>query len=480
MNRSVLIVVVGLSLFVSACGAFGDALTGHAGPAATAAGHTLHWEDLGQVMAESPMPDSALTPYWAQQLARLWADYVVVASLYQHPDTVRSVDYDRLMEDGRHLGQLAVARYRDSVVLAGIEPSEEELREYYEVRRPYARLDVRRVVRAVPAGAEDSVQERLYAEAGEIRERLVGGADFVSVARESSSEPVQARGQILAYQGHPEFPPAADSVVFQLQPGEISPVIATEGEFHIYRIEAIREPNFEAVRDLVYQLMIEERREERTSESLEVTLGDARRAVMQGAADLASQVARDEALAIDRIPDGIMLVTWSGGGLSVEELRRLFLVREDMRQRFAAASEEEVDDYLMQLARDEILITTAASSGVTASAEDREQIASVLADQLARIASQMNLSSRLATSPQFEVDRQAYAFLLGVLERSEAVPWLGSFRVVLDPRFPVRVDENGAANAARRAVELREAGMNSRDEDTEAPREAGEEAVETE
>ena len=480
MNRSVLIVVVGLSLFVGACGAFGDALTGHAGPAATAAGHTLHWEDLGQVMAESPMPDSALTPYWAQQLARLWADYVVVASLYQHPDTVRSVDYDRLMEDGRHLGQLAVARYRDSVVLAGIEPSEEELREYYEVRRPYARLDVRRVVRAVPAGAEDSVQERLYAEAGEIRERLVGGADFVSVARESSSEPVQARGQILAYQGHPEFPPAADSVVFQLQPGEISPVIATEGEFHIYRIEAIREPNFEAVRDLVYQLMIEERREERTSESLEVTLGDARRAVMQGAADLASQVARDEALAIDRIPDGIMLVTWSGGGLSVEELRRLFLVREDMRQRFAAASEEEVDDYLMQLARDEILITTAASSGVTASAEDREQIASVLADQLARIASQMNLSSRLATSPQFEVDRQAYAFLLGVLERSEAVPWLGSFRVVLDPRFPVRVDENGAANAARRAVELREAGMNSRDEDTEAPREAGEEAVETE
>jgi hypothetical protein len=92
----------------------------------------------------------------------------------------------------------------------------------------------------------------------------------------------------------------------------------------------------------------------------------------------------------------------------------------------------------------------------------------------------MNLSSRLATSPQFDVDRQAYAFLLGVLERSEAVPWLGSFRVVLDPRFPVRVDENGAANAARRAVELREAGMNSRAEDTEAPGEAGEETVETE
>ncbi len=478
MNRTLVVAALCLSGLAGACGSFGDALTGHAGPAATAAGHTLRWEDLGQLMAESPMPDSALTPYWAREFARLWADYIILAALYQEPDTTRSLDYTRLMEDGRYLAQVAVIRYRDSVVLAGIEPSEEELREYSQAQQPYTRLDIRRVVLSVPDDAEDSVRDSLYAEARAVRERLVGGADFVSVARERSSEPAQARGRILAYQGHPDFPPAADSVVFQLQPGEISPVIVAADEFLIYRIEARREPDFETSRVLLYQLMLEDRQEQRTRESLETTMQGARRTVMQGATNLAFQVARDPDLAAGRIPNGIRLVTWDGGDLSVDELRRLFLVREDMRKMFAEASEEAVHDYLMQLARDEILIAAAAGSGVTANAEDREQIAGTLADQLGRLAFQMGLSHKLATNRQFDTDAQAYSFLLSVMQRSYAVSWLGAFRVVLDPQLPVRVDEAGVANAARRAVELRAAGLDTREPEIQAPHEAGEEAVE--
>ncbi|MCK5489401.1 MAG: peptidyl-prolyl cis-trans isomerase [Gemmatimonadetes bacterium] len=480
MNRALLILALALSSVVGACGAFGDALTGHAGPAATAAGHTLHWEDLGQLMAESSIPDSALTPYWAGQLVRLWADFMVLATLYQDPDTTRSVDYTRLMEDGRYLAQLAVMRYRDSVVLAGIEPSEEELHEYFEVRQPYTRLDVRRVVFTVPDGTGDSVRDSLFAEARAIRERLVGGAGFVSVAREKSTEPVQARGQVLAYQGHPGFPSTADSVVFTLQPGELSPVIATEDEFVIYRIEARREPDFEQARDLVYQLVLDERREQRTQEAMETMVGDSRRTVMQSATDLATQIALDPVLAANRIPDGIRLVTWDGGDLSAGELRRLFLVREDMRELFAEASVDQVHDYLMQLAADEILIVAATASGIGASVEEREQIAGVLADQLGRIASRGGLSHRLVIDPKVDLDVLALGFFVGVLERSNPVPWLGSFRVVLDPRFPVRVDDNGASNAARRATELRATGTDTGGSDTEAQHGVSEDTVEIE
>ena len=127
MNRTLVLVGIAASVLAAGCGAFGDALTSHARPAATAAGYTLDQEELGHLMANSPVHDSALTPYWAGEFARLWADFMVLSTLYGDPDTTRSLDYTRLMEDGRHLSAIAVMRYRDSVVMQGIEPSDEEL-----------------------------------------------------------------------------------------------------------------------------------------------------------------------------------------------------------------------------------------------------------------------------------------------------------------------------------------------------------------
>jgi len=470
MNRILVLVGIAAACVAGGCGAFEDALTSHARPAATAAGYTLDQEELGQLMANSPIPDSALTPYWAGEFSQLWADFVVLSTLYEDPDTTRSLDYTRLMEDGRHLSAIAVMRYRDSVVMQGIEPSEEELREYFEMRQPYTRLDVRRVLFSVPTDGGAHVRDSLLAEARSIRERLVGGSDFVAVAREKSDEPAQARGQILAYQGHDDFPPSADSVVFTLQPGEISPVFASEDEILIYRVEARREPDFESSREQLYRLVLERREEQRQQQALDSAVGDAQRVVMQGAPDRVSEIARDPTLAVSRIPDGLKLVTWSGGDLSVEEIRRLFLVRDDMRGVFAEASEDEVHDYLMQLARDEILITAAASSGVAATAEEREALAVGLADQLSHVAARMGITSQLVANPRFDIDEQGYYFLQGVMARSRALPWLGEFRVVLDPQFPVRVDDSGVRSAARRAGELRAAGVGPAAPATEAPR----------
>ena len=469
MNRTLVLIGIAVSGLAAGCGAFGDALTTHARPAATAAGHVLSQEELGHLMANSSVPDSALTPYWAGEFARLWADFVVLSALYEDPDTTRSLDYTRLLEDGRHLSAIAVMRYRDSVVMKGVEPSDEELREYWDVHQPYTRLDVRRVVLAVPSGSGDATRDSLVAEARSLRERLVGGADFVTVARERSDDPAQARGQVLAYQAHDDFPPAADSVVFSLQPGEISPVFMSEDEVLIYRIEARREPDFETSRDQLFRLVLEARQEERQRQALESAVGDARRAVMQEAPALATEIARDPTLAANRIPDGMKLVTWDGGDLSVEEVRRLFLVRDDIRRVFAEASEDDVHDYLMRLARDEILVSAAVGSGLTADAEQREALAIALADQLGHIAARLGLTTQLVTNPRFDIDEQGYYFLQGTMDRARATPWLGEFRVGLDPRVPVRVDESGVRSAARLAAELRAAGAGPAELETPEP-----------
>jgi PPIC-type PPIASE domain len=479
INRSLSMLVLGVASVATGCGAFSDALTGHARPAATAAGYTLDQADLGYLMAASSIPDSALTSYWAGEFARLWADFIVLSVLYQDPDTTRSLDYTRLMEDGRHLAAIAVMRYRDSVVMVGIEPTDQELREYFDTRQPYTRLDVRRIVLTVPDESGEAQRDSVFAEARSIRERLVGGADFVTVARERSSEPAQARGQVLAYQGHDDFPPAADSVVFSLQPGQIAPVVSSGDEILIYRIEARRQPDFESSRDQLLRRVVEEREALRQDQALDATVGNARRAVIQGAPDIAIEVARDPGRAAGRIPGGMKLVTWDGGDLSVEELRRLFLVRDDMRRTFAEASREDVQDYLLRLARDEILITAAARSGIAANPEERAALAEALAEQLGHIAARLGLTSELATNPRFDVAEQGYYFLQQAMARSRALPWLGEFRIVLDPDYPVRVLDSGVRSAARRASELRASGIGPAEPSTEMPpAEIGETKVE--
>jgi dsDNA-binding SOS-regulon protein len=144
-------------------------------------------------------------------------------------------------------------------------------------------------------------------------------------------------------------------------------------------------------------------------------------------------------------------------------------VRDDIRRVFAEASEDDVHDYLMRLARDEILVSAAVGSGISANAEQREALAIALADQLAHIAARLGLSTQLVSNPRFDIDEQGYYFLQGTMDRARATPWLGEFRVVLDPRFPVRVDESGVRSAARLAAELRAAGAGPAELETPEP-----------
>ena len=181
-----LLLAVGLSV---SCREVDDALTAHSRPAATVAGRDLGTHTLGRIMAQSPIPDSGLNAGIAEQVARLWADYVTIATLYMRPDTTQSIDYAPLLEEGRYFANLAVEGYRDSVLNQNEDPTEDEVRDYYDTRKPFTRLDLRRIVIPVPGGASEEVRDSLYEETSVLRDRLAGGADFVEVARERSAEP---------------------------------------------------------------------------------------------------------------------------------------------------------------------------------------------------------------------------------------------------------------------------------------------------
>lgn len=460
MNRLLLIGILGL---LTACTGVEDALTGHARPVAEAAGLSLPASEAARIVAQSPLPDSALTAEWVAQVGRLWADYVVLATLYLGPDTTAALDFGELLEDQRYFAAVSVLRYRDSVVLAGLDPTDEELRRYYDTRQPYTRLNLRRIMVAVPDGADEETRDRVFRELSTVRESLVGGADFVEAARTHSTEERAARGQMLMYQGHGDVPAAADSVLFALAPGELSPVVVTDSAMYVFLVEERRTPDFESAREQVAVLMKEELEADRRRATLDSLVGNARRTVREGAVSLARDLAEAPAMEAAGAPAGTRLVTWEGGALTAEDLARLFRARTDVRDRFEEATDEEIEYFLLQLARDEILVEAAAAAGMAPTEEERRALASSLAYQLSRIARQLGLSHNLVVNPGFSIEAESYRFVETVLERSQAQPWLGDYRVVVESEFPVRIHERGAELAAREALRLRARGVDAAD-----------------
>jgi hypothetical protein len=110
----------------------------------------------------------------------------------------------------------------------------------------------------------------------------------------------------------------------------------------------------------------------------------------------------------------------------------------------------------MELAADEVLVQIAEARGYGPGDEEREQLQAALASQLSKIAGRFNLSHRMVTDADFDLDLASESFLRLVLAAQKPVPWLSEFRFVLDPDFPSRVDDQGAETAARLAREFRE------------------------
>lgn len=443
------VLATALTVSFAACTDAVDALTSHARPVAAVGGEELGVSELATLMAESPLPDSALTGHWAAQIGRLWADYVSLALLYQLPDTTKSLNYDPLLQNALHYQALAVQRYRDSVVLAGIEPTDEEVRDWFEETQPLTRLHVRRIRLGLPPDASESVRDSLVAAAERLRDRLVGGADFIELARTASDEPAAARGQVLAYQGHSDFHPAADSVVFDLRPGEISPVIPTDDAVVIYRIERRNTPEFNDVMEMVRRDLVSRRKERRLAETADSLLRNSRRVVVDGAENIARLVATAPERDADRVSGSLRLVRYEGGALTVSELRLLLEARRDLRRMFAEADDEDIGIYLYQLAGDEILIQAATESGVELSEDVRRDLRTGVASQLAAIAERMHISRALVTHPAFDIEQESRRFVALALDRATPMPWASEFRSILDQRHRSRVDE-GSANAAAR------------------------------
>jgi len=125
--------------------------------------------------------------------------------------------------DRREAPGALVARRGDA-----LRPSDAEVAEEYD-RHPerWTRPEEARVAR---------IFARARPEAERARARAASGSDFGELARTVSKAPDAARGGALGWVQRGDLPSEFEAAIFRLKPGEVSPVIAAEEGFLVFKL----------------------------------------------------------------------------------------------------------------------------------------------------------------------------------------------------------------------------------------------------
>jgi parvulin-like peptidyl-prolyl isomerase len=140
---------------------------------------------------------------------------------------------------------------------ANTKVDEETARKYYdEHKSDYLQVKARHIlIRAkgssVPLkkDAKELTDEEALAKAKEIRQKLVDGADFDTLAKaESDDAGSGAKGGDLGTFGHGRMVPAFEEVAFTIPVGELSQPVKSQFGYHIIKVESRQEKTFVEVR----------------------------------------------------------------------------------------------------------------------------------------------------------------------------------------------------------------------------------------
>ena len=113
------------------------------------------------------------------------------------------------------------------------------------------RRTVRHILITFDTPAERDAAERLLTD---LATQLAAGADFADLALRHSQCPTALEGGLVGSVPRGQLFPQLDEVLFALQPGACSTVVATEVGLHLVRCDAILPPDiipFEQVRDRI-------------------------------------------------------------------------------------------------------------------------------------------------------------------------------------------------------------------------------------
>lgn len=144
---------------------------------------------------------------------------------------------------------MAGAKIRD--LRKGVVIAESDVSTYYtENKSDYIQPEQIRV-RQIMLRARRNTDERIQAIATlkQLRETILAGADFVTIAKEHSQDIAAADGGLIGWQQRGHLTPALESAIFPLKKGEVSEIVETQFGVLILRVDDRREASTMSLQD---------------------------------------------------------------------------------------------------------------------------------------------------------------------------------------------------------------------------------------
>lgn len=137
-------------------------------------------------------------------------------------------------------GDLMIERLQQRDVGRRVNVSEREIESLLEEGSDNTQYRLQQILISVPENAPSEEVQRQRAEAERVRQALVDGADFETIAASESDGQQALEGGDLGWRSRNEIPSMFAELVPQLEEGQISEIIRSPSGFHVLRLAGVR------------------------------------------------------------------------------------------------------------------------------------------------------------------------------------------------------------------------------------------------
>jgi hypothetical protein len=443
MRRVVAFAALSGALGLVACDGLGQAMTSHTDVLARAAGHELAVEQATNLLA--PATRIPAQTEVVDAVANLWVDYTLLATSAEEDSTFANLDLDGVVEP--YFNQQLVFKLRDAVITVDTALTDEQLREQFEREQPNDTVHARHILFRVPADAPQPMRDSIKARAQQVLQQARAGGDFAKLAAQHSEEPgAKERGGDLGYFGRGQMVQPFEEAAFALEKGQISSdLVETPFGYHIIKVEDKRRPDFESSKAEFRQQVVQQRYAQAEEQYLTNLTQQKKLEVEEGAIEVARDLARKPALQLGRRAAQRSLVKYTNGSLTAGEYIKLMQQRPaQQRGQVAAASDEQLREWLRLLARDEILIGEAKARGLQTPATAMDSARTEIRQQLRQAAREAGLVPIVPQAGETEnqaLQRQVMAFLTKIINQQANVLPLGAIGFAVREKYGAEIFE---------------------------------------
>jgi post-segregation antitoxin (ccd killing protein) len=437
---------------LGACGGLGEAMSAHTDVVARAGGKELKVEQAADLLATNPQIPAE--PQMVRALADVWVEYMLLATALSEDSTLAAVDLEAFIEPAREMA--LISKLHGQVIRADTVFSGEQIEQRWLDEGPGVEVRARHILLRAPAEATPAQRDSVRALAESLRQRAAGGEDFAQLAAQFSADGSASSGGDLGYFGRGRMVAPFEEAAFQLQPGEISPVVETPFGYHVIKVEDRRQPELGEQQEDFRQYLVQRAQQEAETAYMDSLSQAAEIEVQPGGLAVVRELAtRPETQLRGRAAEREISTYNRGSFTSGEFLEFIRAQPPQVQSSFATASDDQLSTAVEQLTRKELLLQQAREQGLNLSRAEEDTIRVAARTEIQRVVQASGLGQGAAGAPAAATEARVNTLLRDALAgRVNLVP-LERFGFLLRDLYPNEINEGAFGQVVEQVERIR-------------------------